>query len=130
MSDCPSPSPRSLSQFKNFYQSHCPHSQVFVHSLTMPCNKGWIAGADPNWREHWMPCVFWLPRQVHVSAGQELLLWSNNDDYRLWFDLSEKPKLPPPLPAHTLPQPVCACGMHLCLDEGRIWLLNDTSLAQ
>lgn len=92
----------------------------------------WIPGHDPNWREHWMPCLFWLPAPVPMTAGQEMVLWSNHDDYRLWFDVSvaSEVSMPSHGQAHPLPQPVCSCGLHLCLDESRIWLLNDPTIAQ
>lgn len=92
----------------------------------------WVPGADPNWREHWMPCIFWLPERVPVTAGQEMRLWSNHDDYRLWFDLADAPDplAPGGDAARCIEQPVCTCGMHLCLDETRVWLLNDDAVAK
>ncbi|XP_047451239.1 protein arginine N-methyltransferase 7 [Mugil cephalus] len=79
------------------------------------------------WRDHWMQSVYFLPAEVEVTEGDELVLTGCHDDYSLWFNLQTQrlqdssPSSPPSLSS----RPSCSCLAHLVWNRPRFGELND-----
>uniref|UniRef100_A0A669QUI7 Protein arginine N-methyltransferase n=1 Tax=Phasianus colchicus TaxID=9054 RepID=A0A669QUI7_PHACC len=73
-----------------------------------------------QWRDHWMQCVYFLPKEEQVLQGQKVHLTACRDEYSVWYTL-QKPKQ---IKIHCN-DPVCRCQAHLLWNRPRFGELND-----
>ncbi|NWI38781.1 ANM7 methyltransferase, partial [Picathartes gymnocephalus] len=79
-----------------------------------------------QWRDHWMQCVYFLPREETVLQGEKLYLAACRDEYSVWYHLQkaradeEEHKA-----AVCVESPVCRCRAHLLWNRPRFGELND-----
>ncbi|XP_073515406.1 protein arginine N-methyltransferase 7 [Phyllobates terribilis] len=92
-------------------------------TITCSMKPGWLYPAlqPVPWRDHWMQCVYFLPEEKEVSQGGETCLIAHQDDYCVWYDLTN------PSAAHTssAESPACRCGAHITWNRARFGELND-----
>nr|CAH7724015.1 unnamed protein product [Callosobruchus chinensis] len=79
------------------------------------------ANAKIPWRDHWMQAVYYLPKELKVTKGQELGLISCHDEYSLWFNLVDNLRIT----AEHYSNPICECGAHVAFSRTRIGQMND-----
>lgn len=76
------------------------------------------------WRDHWMQAVYYNPKQLHVSQGDEVELVCSRDEFSLWFEAR------PPAATdneENVGRPLCRCGFHLAFSRTRIGQMNDNA---
>jgi len=101
---------KNLQKFKALNSGLC--TAVFMwwdcftdpdHTVLLSCAPKW---SHPNpasmpWRDHWMQAIYYPTSEIAASAGEELLLHSNHDEYSLWFDVTtaqeQSPATNPPV---------------------------------
>uniref|UniRef100_A0A8C5QGZ0 Protein arginine N-methyltransferase n=1 Tax=Leptobrachium leishanense TaxID=445787 RepID=A0A8C5QGZ0_9ANUR len=59
--------------------------------ITCSMKPSWMYPASQSvpWRDHWMQCVYFLPEERPVKEGEELCLTGHQDDYCVWYTLTE-----------------------------------------
>ncbi|XP_047690690.1 protein arginine N-methyltransferase 7 isoform X3 [Prionailurus viverrinus] len=84
------------------------------------------AHSDPEelqWRDHWMQCVYFLPREEPVVQGSSIYLVAHHDDYCVWYSLQ---RTSPEKDRRVYPaRPVCDCQAHLLWNRPRFGEIND-----
>ncbi|NXB91587.1 ANM7 methyltransferase, partial [Vidua chalybeata] len=65
-----------------------------------------------QWRDHWMQCVYFLPREEPVLQAEKLYLTACRDEYSVWYNLQKA-------------SPVCRCCAHVLWNRPRFGELND-----
>ncbi|XP_049811197.1 protein arginine N-methyltransferase 7-like isoform X1 [Schistocerca nitens] len=96
-------------------------------TVKLTCAPAWAHpdGVKQPWRDHWMQAVYYLPKELTVTNGETLTLYTSHDEFSLWFDL-----LPS---ADTIRhetnslRPICDCGLHVMASRTRIGCMNDKS---
>ncbi|XP_077166899.1 protein arginine N-methyltransferase 7 [Paroedura picta] len=86
----------------------------------------WVqtASKDPPWRDHWMQCVYFLPKEELVVRGQSVNLAAFRDDYSMWYKLQQVRSEEDKTEVH-IESPVCQCQAHLLWNRPRFGELND-----
>ncbi|NXE62535.1 ANM7 methyltransferase, partial [Calcarius ornatus] len=81
-----------------------------------------------QWRDHWMQCVYFLPREEPVLQGEKLYLTACRDEYSVWYNLQKARADEEEQKADVcLESPVCRCRAHLLWNRPRFGELNDQS---
>ncbi|XP_069822009.1 protein arginine N-methyltransferase 7 isoform X2 [Dendropsophus ebraccatus] len=73
------------------------------------------------WRDHWMQCVYFLPKETKVTQGEEMSLIAHQDDYCVWYNLTT----PSAADCHSTEIAACRCGAHITWNRARFGELND-----
>ncbi|NWQ62795.1 ANM7 methyltransferase, partial [Neopipo cinnamomea] len=75
-----------------------------------------------QWRDHWMQCVYFLPKEQPVVRGEKVQLTACRDEYSVWYTLqtasAEEDEA-------AVESPVCRCLAHLLWNRARFGELND-----
>lgn len=101
---------------------HWAHEDFQRLKMEMPNTKP-IQNVIP-WRDHWMQAIYYNPKQLHVSQGDEIEIQCSRDEYSLWFEA--KPKLNQLTDNEiNTERPLCSCGFHLAYSRTRIGQMND-----
>nr|XP_056718496.1 protein arginine N-methyltransferase 7 [Euleptes europaea] len=79
---------------------------------------------DLPWRDHWMQCVYFLPKEEPVLQGQSVNLTAFRDDYSVWYKLQEVRSQEAEAEVR-IESPVCRCQAHLLWNRPRFGELND-----
>ena len=63
--------------------------------IVLSCAPVWAhpsaeTGAELPWRDHWMQAVYYLPQEIPVKKDEEVILWSQHDEYSFWFNIDSK----------------------------------------
>ncbi|NXD24577.1 ANM7 methyltransferase, partial [Spelaeornis formosus] len=77
-----------------------------------------------QWRDHWMQCVYFLPREEPVLQGEKLYLTACRDEYSVWYNL-QKAREGENKADVGVESPVCRCRAHLLWNRPRFGQLND-----
>ncbi|NWR36591.1 ANM7 methyltransferase, partial [Tachuris rubrigastra] len=77
-----------------------------------------------QWRDHWMQCVYFLPREERVVQGEKVQLTACRDEYSVWYTL-QKASQEEDAAAAAAESPVCRCQAHLLWNRARFGALND-----
>ncbi|NWT27907.1 ANM7 methyltransferase, partial [Cardinalis cardinalis] len=81
-----------------------------------------------QWRDHWMQCVYFLPREEPVLQGEKLSLTACRDEYSVWYNLQKARADEEEQKADVcVGSPVCRCRAHLLWNRPRFGELNDQS---
>ncbi|NXV59144.1 ANM7 methyltransferase, partial [Molothrus ater] len=81
-----------------------------------------------QWRDHWMQCVYFLPREEPVLQGEKLSLTACRDEYSVWYSLQKARAEEEEHKADVcVESPVCRCRAHLLWNRPRFGELNDPS---
>ncbi|NWR15933.1 ANM7 methyltransferase, partial [Emberiza fucata] len=81
-----------------------------------------------QWRDHWMQCVYFLPREEPVLQGENLYLTACRDEYSVWYNLQKARADEEEQKADVcVESPVCRCRAHLLWNRPRFGELNDQS---
>ncbi|NWZ95580.1 ANM7 methyltransferase, partial [Nesospiza acunhae] len=81
-----------------------------------------------QWRDHWMQCVYFLPREEPVLQGEKLYLTACRDEYSVWYNLQKARADEEEQKADVcVESPVCRCRAHLLWNRPRFGELNDQS---
>lgn len=75
------------------------------------------------WRDHWMQAVYFLPQELRVEKGQDLIFTCSHDECSLWFNL----KTSLSLEDDDYKKPLCQCGLHFVFSRTRIGQMNDST---
>ncbi|XP_078400210.1 protein arginine N-methyltransferase 7 isoform X1 [Cetorhinus maximus] len=76
-----------------------------------------------QWRDHWMQCVYFLPKELPVHEGECLHISAMHDDYSLWYKLEHNSD---ECDTDVLSErPLCSCQAHLMCNRQRFGELND-----
>ncbi|NXT04401.1 ANM7 methyltransferase, partial [Prunella fulvescens] len=79
-----------------------------------------------QWRDHWMQCVYFLPREEPVLQGEKLYLTAYRDEYSVWYSLQKARADEEEDKADVcVESPVCRCRAHLLWNRPRFGELND-----
>ncbi|NXB52827.1 ANM7 methyltransferase, partial [Leucopsar rothschildi] len=84
-----------------------------------------------QWRDHWMQCVYFLPREEPVLQGEKLYLTACRDEYSVWYNLQKaregenKAGEEEHKADARVESPVCRCRAHLLWTRPRFGELND-----
>ncbi|XP_066183918.1 protein arginine N-methyltransferase 7 isoform X1 [Sylvia atricapilla] len=84
-----------------------------------------------QWRDHWMQCVYFLPREEPVVQGEKLYLTACRDQYSVWYNLQRaregenKADEEEHEAGVFVESPVCRCRAHLVWNRSRFGELND-----
>lgn len=70
------------------------------------------------WRDHWMQALYYFPKDILITEGEEFTVISNHDEYSLWFEVI-KGDVDQPVKA-----PACNCGFHIANSRTRIGQQN------
>ncbi|XP_038662871.1 protein arginine N-methyltransferase 7 isoform X1 [Scyliorhinus canicula] len=76
-----------------------------------------------QWRDHWMQCVYFLPKAIPILEGECLHVSAMHDNYSLWYKVE--------LGSDTCDddvlneRPLCSCQAHLMCNRQRFGELND-----
>uniref|UniRef100_A0A6I8MZS1 Protein arginine N-methyltransferase n=1 Tax=Ornithorhynchus anatinus TaxID=9258 RepID=A0A6I8MZS1_ORNAN len=86
----------------------------------------WVHSDPTNiqWRDHWMQCVYFLPREELVAQDETLYLAAQRDDYCVWYNLQKTRYEAIRSDSHG-ERPVCECQAHLLWNRPRFGELND-----
>uniref|UniRef100_H2ZX08 Protein arginine N-methyltransferase n=1 Tax=Latimeria chalumnae TaxID=7897 RepID=H2ZX08_LATCH len=76
------------------------------------------------WRDHWMQCVYFLPKAVPLTEGESVRLTAHHDDYCMWFSLQANRGVQCEGDA-SVERPLCTCQAHLLWNRPRFGELND-----
>jgi protein arginine N-methyltransferase 7 len=87
--------------------------------LTLSCAPSWRG--NPDWRDHWIQAVYYLPKEIQVTKNQQLTIHACHDEFSLWFYTPDCPQLK---------LPFCKCGVHLSMNFTRMGNLNDENRRQ
>ncbi|NXO64760.1 ANM7 methyltransferase, partial [Phainopepla nitens] len=86
-----------------------------------------------QWRDHWMQCVYFLPREEPVLQGEKLYLTACRDEYSVWYNLQKAREGENEADEEEhkadvrVESPVCRCRAHLLWNRPRFGQLNDQS---
>uniref|UniRef100_A0A8C3UYG9 Protein arginine N-methyltransferase n=1 Tax=Catharus ustulatus TaxID=91951 RepID=A0A8C3UYG9_CATUS len=80
-----------------------------------------------QWRDHWMQCVYFLPREEPVVQGEKLYLTACRDEYSVWYNLGRTKQHKAGV---CVESPVCRCRAHLLWNRPRLGELNDQNRTQ
>ncbi|NXF16902.1 ANM7 methyltransferase, partial [Rhodinocichla rosea] len=81
-----------------------------------------------QWRDHWMQCVYFLPREEPVLQGEKWYLTACRDEYSVWYNLQKARADEEEQKADVcVESPVCRCRAHLLWNRPRFGELNDQS---
>ncbi|XP_062356010.1 protein arginine N-methyltransferase 7 isoform X2 [Cinclus cinclus] len=86
-----------------------------------------------QWRDHWMQCVYFLPREEPVVQGEKLYLTACRDEYSVWYSLQKAREGENEADGEEhkadacVESPVCRCRAHLLWNRPRFGELNDQS---
>ena len=94
-------------------------------NITLNMAPSWETQNDFVWRDHWMQCVYYLPNEMDVYAGNEISLNMHHDDYSVWFDVNNSKSLPS---LSTSLRPMCNCGLHISFSHEMFSLWNSTDI--
>ncbi|NWZ02451.1 ANM7 methyltransferase, partial [Loxia curvirostra] len=84
-----------------------------------------------QWRDHWMQCVYFLPREEPVLQGEKLYLTACRDEYSVWYNLQKARADEEEHKADVcVESPVCRCRAHLLWNRPRFGQLNDQNRTQ
>ncbi|NXH22128.1 ANM7 methyltransferase, partial [Bucco capensis] len=78
-----------------------------------------------QWRDHWMQCVYFLPKEEPVLQGQQVTLTACRDEYSLWYKLQRARREEENKADVGVESPVCRCQAHLLWNRARFGQLND-----
>ncbi|RMC09120.1 hypothetical protein DUI87_14126 [Hirundo rustica rustica] len=84
-----------------------------------------------QWRDHWMQCVYFLPREEPVLQGEKLYLTACRDEYSVWYNLQKAREGENKADGEEhkadvrVESPVCRCRAHLLWNRPRFGELND-----
>ncbi|NXC99506.1 ANM7 methyltransferase, partial [Certhia familiaris] len=84
-----------------------------------------------QWRDHWMQCVYFLPREEPVLQGEKLYLTACRDEYSVWYNLQKAREGENKADEEEhkadvgVESPVCRCRAHLLWNRPRFGELND-----
>ncbi|NXI15499.1 ANM7 methyltransferase, partial [Irena cyanogastra] len=84
-----------------------------------------------QWRDHWMQCVYFLPREEPVLQGEKVYLTACRDEYSVWYNLQkaregeERADEEEHKADAGVESPVCRCRAHLLWNRPRFGELND-----
>jgi len=53
------------------------------NKVTLTCAPHWAG--NPEWRDHWMQSVFYLPQMVDAKKGDQVDLTCCHDEFNFWF---------------------------------------------
>ncbi|XP_038628270.1 protein arginine N-methyltransferase 7 isoform X4 [Tachyglossus aculeatus] len=86
----------------------------------------WVHSDPTNiqWRDHWMQCVYFLPREDLIAQDETLYLAAQRDDYCVWYNLQKTRYEAIRSDSHG-ERPVCECQAHLLWNRPRFGELND-----
>ena len=94
--------------------------------ITLNMAPSWVNRDDFAWRDHWMQCVYYLPNEKNVHAGDAINLIMHHDDYSVWFDVNDSnnssTELSTPL------RPMCNCGLHVSYSHEMFSLWNSSDI--
>ncbi|XP_048372013.1 protein arginine N-methyltransferase 7 isoform X1 [Sphaerodactylus townsendi] len=95
-------------------------------SITCTMAPYWVQETyeDLSWRDHWMQCVYFLPKEEPVLQGQSVNLTAFRDDYSIWYKL-QKVRSKEATAEVAIESPVCRCQAHLLWNRPRFGELND-----
>ncbi|NP_001017321.1 protein arginine N-methyltransferase 7 [Xenopus tropicalis] len=93
-------------------------------SITCTMQPSWmyLAQQPVPWRDHWMQCVYFLPKESLVTQGEMWCLTANQDDYCVWYSLTKSSTQQNILCRE---RPACHCGAHITWNRARFGELND-----
>ncbi|XP_043563162.1 protein arginine N-methyltransferase 7 [Chiloscyllium plagiosum] len=85
----------------------------------------WVHPTPKNiqWRDHWMQCVYFLPKELPVEEGECLHISVMHDDYSVWYSLERSSVTCEP--DILSERPLCSCQAHLMCNRQRFGELND-----
>uniref|UniRef100_A0A669QY92 Protein arginine N-methyltransferase n=1 Tax=Phasianus colchicus TaxID=9054 RepID=A0A669QY92_PHACC len=78
-----------------------------------------------QWRDHWMQCVYFLPKEEQVLQGQKVHLTACRDEYSVWYTLQKAREEDENKADARVESPVCRCQAHLLWNRPRFGELND-----
>ncbi|XP_075796455.1 protein arginine N-methyltransferase 7 isoform X2 [Pelodiscus sinensis] len=97
-------------------------------SGTIKCTMApyWVqpASHDVQWRDHWMQCVYFLPKEEPVLQGESVCLSAYRDEYSVWYKLQKARNEEDKKDAY-FGSPLCSCQAHLLWNRPRFGELND-----
>ncbi|XP_074864832.1 protein arginine N-methyltransferase 7 isoform X4 [Carettochelys insculpta] len=82
------------------------------------------ASHDVQWRDHWMQCVYFLPKEEPVLQGENMCLTAYRDEYSIWYKL-QKARNEEDKKDACVGSPLCSCQAHLLWNRPRFGELND-----
>ncbi|NXF03664.1 ANM7 methyltransferase, partial [Smithornis capensis] len=98
-------------------------------SGTINCTMApyWVTPTSAlQWRDHWMQCVYFLPKEEPVLQGEKVHLTACRDEYSVWYKL-QKARAEENEADVGVESPVCGCHAHLLWNRPRFGELNDES---
>ncbi|NXM70543.1 ANM7 methyltransferase, partial [Serilophus lunatus] len=96
-------------------------------SGTINCSMApyWVKPTSAlQWRDHWMQCVYFLPKEEPVLQGEKVFLTAWRDEYSVWYKL-QKAREEEDKADVCVESPVCRCHAHLLWNRPRFGELND-----
>lgn len=72
------------------------------------------------WRDHWMQAVYFPPKPLNITAGENFYVISNHGEFSWWFTLASDIADVP----HDAKEPFCTCGFHQSCSRYRIGQMN------
>ncbi|NWR74371.1 ANM7 methyltransferase, partial [Centropus unirufus] len=86
----------------------------------------WVKPTSASqWRDHWMQCVYFLPREEPVLQGEKVSLTACRDAYSVWYKLQKARGKEENKADVRVESPVCRCQAHLLWNRPRLGELND-----
>ncbi|KAK0420616.1 hypothetical protein QR680_014795 [Steinernema hermaphroditum] len=70
---------------------------------------------ESQWRDHWMQAVYYLPEDMHVSAGERIRLQCCHDEFSLWFKWAGASE-----EKHN-----CTCETHVVCARNSLYRMNE-----
>lgn len=77
------------------------------------------------WRDHWMQAIYYLPKEMKLIKNQHFNLFSNHNEYLLWFNVDSNQDTKNEEVKLVLDPPDCNESFYLINSRTRIGQLND-----
>ncbi|XP_066923915.1 protein arginine N-methyltransferase 7-like [Clytia hemisphaerica] len=101
---------------------------LIVHKekdIILSMAPSWVS-EEYIWRDHWMQCLYFLPKPIEVISGESLQVTMYHDNYTVWFDVVRNVLSS----SNSLQPPICHCNLHVAWSRETFALWNTKKLIE